>query len=216
MANELYIYDTIGEGLFESGVTDKSVASELKGMDKAQPIAVYINSFGGSVKHGLGIYNQLKTWQAGVNVRVDGLAASIASVIAMAGTEIVMTRGSRMMIHRPWTMAEGTAEDFRQVADQLDTSQEAIEQIYAHRTGLDADKLRAMVDAETWMLGQQAVDMGFATAFANDVEAVACVIPAAMRFKNAPQPAIKPVQRSANKIAAMQRQLDLTRAAFCR
>lgn len=216
MANEIYVYDTIGEGFFEAGVTDKSIAAELKGMDTSKPVNVYINSFGGSVKHGMGIYNQLSRWPGGVSVRIDGLAASIASVIAMAGSEIVMARGARMMVHRPWTMAEGNAADFRALADQLDGCQAAIEEIYAHRTGVDAEQIRAMVDAETWMLGQQAVDMGFATAVDDTVEAVAYKIPAAMGFRNAPQATEPAKQRPANKLAALQRQLDLTKMAFCR
>lgn len=209
--NELYIYDTIGEGLFESGVTDRAVADELKAMDKAEPIHAYINSFGGSVKHGMAIYTLLSQWPAGVRVRVDGLAASIASVIAMAGESIDMARGSRMMIHRPYTIAEGTADDMRKVADVLDMAQGELESIYSHRSGQSADSIRGMLEAETWMTGPQAVEMGFATGVLEEIDAVACAIPKAMGFKHAPQEPVEPTTRWQNSIAAKEQQLRLYR-----
>jgi ATP-dependent Clp protease protease subunit len=125
-------------------------------------ITVRINSPGGDVFAGMSIMNMLKDRDGEVTIIVDGLAASIASVIAMAGDKVIMNTGSMMMIHNAWSFAVGDSQELRKLADQLDKIGESIVSVYATRTGLDADTLKSMLDAETWMTADEAVEMGFA------------------------------------------------------
>lgn len=144
-------------------VTPQKFNDELKALGDVDEISVRINSNGGSVFAGVAIHSMLKRHSAKITVYVDGLAASIASVIAMAGDEIVMPNGSMLMIHNPWTIAMGNAKDFRKMADDLDAICSSMMDIYVARTGIDRDELTALLDAETWMSATQAVEKGFAT-----------------------------------------------------
>src|SRR5690606_35769460 len=123
---------------------------------------VRINSPGGDVFAGVSIMNMLKDREGEVTGIVDGLAASIASVIAMAGDKVIMNTGSMMMIHNAWSMAVGDSNELRKLADQLDKIGDSIIDVYATRTGLSKDELKAMLDAETWMGAEEAVELGFA------------------------------------------------------
>jgi len=161
--NELVIYGDIGESLWGESITDASVKSALDAKPPGD-VTVRINSPGGSVFDGFAIYQLLKQRDGIVTVYVDGLAASAASVIAMAGDEIVMGNTSLMMIHDPWTMSIGDSSDMRQTADLLDKIKGSIIEAYKDVTSLDAEELSTMMAAETWMSASEAVDMGFATA----------------------------------------------------
>ena len=141
-------------------VTPDLFREELK--QHAGDLTVVINSPGGDVFAGLAIYNALVNHNGNVTVRVDGLAASIASVIAMAGDKIVMSPGSMIMIHRPSVCAMGTVDDMEKAKDVLTKIEEGITPIYAKRTGLDEDKIAELLEAETWMLADKAVELGFA------------------------------------------------------
>ena len=123
---------------------------------------VRINSGGGLVFEGVAIYNALARHPAHIVVHIDSIAASIASVIAMAGDEIRISEGSNIMIHKPWSGAWGDAEMLRKEADILDKLESGIIDIYAARTGAKRSDLVAWVGAETWFTGQEAVDAGFA------------------------------------------------------
>lgn len=133
-------------------------------------INVYINSYGGSVFEGTAIYNQLRRHPAHKTVFVDGFACSIASVIAMAGDEIVMPRNTLMMIHNMWLRAVGNAEELRKAADDLDVINAAGRAAYLLKAGdkLDESRLEEMMDAETWLTAAQCIELGLADRFADE------------------------------------------------
>jgi len=153
----VYLFDEISW----FGVSADKFVKELQNIT-AGTIHVRINSPGGSVFDGTAIYNALKQHSARVIIHVDGLAASIASVIVMAGDEVVMGEGSYLMVHEPWSIMIGTADDFRQEADLLDKVGGTISGIYQGKTGKDAQEINDMMAAETWLTADEAVAMGFA------------------------------------------------------
>lgn len=154
---ELYIYDAI----HWFGVDVNDLVDQLQ-RTRAGTLHVRINSPGGDVFDGVAIYNALVRHEARVVVHVDGLAASIASVIAMAGDEIRMHEGSMMMIHDPWMLAIGPAAEMRAAADLLDKVGRSISAIYEKRTGLSRDEVTSLMAAETWMDPEEARENGFA------------------------------------------------------
>ena len=163
---ELTLYGEISSssgGWFSDGteVTPKGFKEELDALGDVNVLNVYVNSPGGDVFAGQAIYSQLKRHKATVNVHIDGLAASIASVIAMAGDTIHMPSNSMMMIHNAWSIAMGNAKDFRKMADDLDKIGLSIQETYLTKaTGLEKDKLVELLDAETWLTAQECMDLG--------------------------------------------------------
>lgn len=155
-AAEVSIYDEIG--FF--GISAKSFLDELKAVGNRR-ITLRINSPGGSVFDGTAIYNRLKDHAPGVDVMIDGLAASIASVIAMAGSKITMAENALLMIHNASGVVMGNAEDMRQLADTLDKIDGTIAATYARRTGKPAGEMAALMDAETWFTAAEAKEAGF-------------------------------------------------------
>lgn len=174
---ELYIYgDVEGERFnwdtyrFEqSDNSAQHFREELAKYPNASEIRIYINSYGGSVFEGTAIYNQLKRHPAHKVVYVDGFACSIASVIAMAGDEVVMPRNTMMMIHNAWLCACGNAAELHKAADDLDTINAAGRQAYLAKAGekLSADKLAELMDAETWLTAEQCIEYGLADRLAD-------------------------------------------------
>lgn len=142
-------------------VTPQAFRDELKQIT-SNNLTVQINSVGGDVWAGIAIHDALKELDAEVTVKVSGLAASIASVVAMAGDKIVMTPGSTMMIHRASMLAMGNADDMQKAIDMLETVEDGIVNIYAERTGQTKEAVKEMMDAETWMSAEKAVELGFA------------------------------------------------------
>lgn len=213
MPNELWIYDVIGFGFFEDGVTGKSVRDELAAFDKKQPINVRINSPGGDVFEAVAIRAQLEQWPAGVNVQVDGLAASAASYIATVGGTVSMAEGSMFMVHDPWTVAIGNAAEMQKAAATLDKIADSLVGAYARKSGKSHDEIRETMRAESWMTADEAIAYGLANDKA-DERAAAFAIPKAFGFKHPPQPAAEPKQRPHNKLAAHRRRLDLIRASI--
>jgi ATP-dependent protease ClpP protease subunit len=161
-AVELLIYDAIGADMWGEGVTAKSVVAALADAGD-KPVVARINSPGGDVFDGMAIYNALRGHAAGVTVRVDGLAASAASVIAMAG-ECTMAQASQMMIHNSWALAIGNKADMRKMADTMDKIDGQMAAVYAAKSGRPAEDMQALMDAETWLTAQEAVDAGLADA----------------------------------------------------
>ncbi|MEC0269067.1 head maturation protease, ClpP-related [Paenibacillus anseongense] len=160
---EISIYGTIGTSWWEESVSAAQFARDLRALGSdVKDITVRINSAGGSVFDGLAIRSTLKSHAANVHVIVDGLAASIASIIAMAGDKITMAAGSMMMIHNPMSSIQmGDASDFREAADFLDKVRDSLVSVYASRTNISEKDLIAMMDAETWMSAEEALDQGF-------------------------------------------------------
>lgn len=163
---ELLIYGPIGPddglGWLFDEVTPKQFREDLDALGEISELKVFINSMGGDVFAGQAIHSILQRHSAKVVVHVDGLAASIASIVAMAGDQIIMPRNAMMMVHNPWTVRAGDAEDFRQWADNLDQIRESMIAAYIGKTGMDRDELLELLDAETWMTAEEAVEMGFA------------------------------------------------------
>jgi len=152
----VYIYDEISWW----GVDAAEFVKNLADVD-ADTIHLRINSPGGSVFDGMSIYNCLKQHKAKVITHIDGLAASISSVIALAGDEVVMGEGSFFMIHSPWSMIAGDSEDLRKEADLLDKVAGTISEIYQNKSGKDADEIDEMMRAETWLTGAEALENKF-------------------------------------------------------
>ena len=169
LSHELLIYDRIGSDYFTGGgITHQSVTDWLAGLEPSNSsITVRINSPGGDVFEGVGIYNALVAWQAGqddrkITVKIDALAASIASVIAMAGDEIVIGGNAMMMIHRASTITMGNAADHLSTASTLESIDQIIVDTYEARTGQKPTDLKGWLDAETYMTAAESVERGFA------------------------------------------------------
>lgn len=155
------VYDDIGEGgWFSEGLTAKAFANQLSGL--SGPLEVHINSGGGDVWDGISIKNAIEAHKGPVTTVVDGIAASIASIIAQAGNERVMMPGSMMMIHEASTIAAGNAADMAKTAEILDDVSANLAGIYARAAGGDADDWRAAMKQETWYSADQAVAAGLA------------------------------------------------------
>ncbi len=160
---ELLLYGEISDSSWWGDeVTPKQFKKDLDALGDISELRVYINSPGGNVFAGQTIYSILKRYQAQVNVYVDGLAASAASVVAMAGDRIIMPRNAMMVIHNPWTVVAGDANELLEVADALDKVRDTMIAVYEERTGLKKDQIVEMLDAETWLTAEEAVEMGFA------------------------------------------------------
>jgi ATP-dependent Clp protease protease subunit len=160
---EIMMYGTIGMDWFGEGITAKSFAKELKSLGDITALDLRINSEGGAVYDARAIYTLLTEHKARVDVHVDGLAASAASFIAMAGDTIAVAESGFFMIHNARMVAAGTAEDFEAAAEFLRTVNRTIADTYMARTGNNADKIKKWMDTETWFTGQEALDAGFAT-----------------------------------------------------
>jgi ATP-dependent Clp endopeptidase proteolytic subunit ClpP len=164
-AADISIYDEIGMW----GVSASAFMRDLKSLGELDEINLSIHSPGGDVLDGWAIYNALKNNKAKVTARVEGLAASMASVILMAADEIEIPENAYVMIHNPWGVAIGDAEELRDTAELLDKLGNGLVKAYTERTGNDEDEIREMMSAETWMDGKEAVERGFADTLLNGV-----------------------------------------------
>lgn len=174
---DIYIYGDV-EGDSHDWWTDEVIESEtsanhfrdeLAKYPNATQINIYINSYGGSVFEGTAIYNQLRRNPAHKTVYIDGFACSVASVIAMAGDEIIMPRNALMMIHNMWMGAVGNAAELRKAADDLDVINAAGRSAYLAKAGdkLPEAKLIEMMDAETWLTAEDCITYGLADRLAD-------------------------------------------------
>lgn len=166
-ARELEIYGTIAEeSWFDDDITPAMFREEL--FAGSGPITVWINSPGGDCIAASQIYTMLMDYKGDVTVKIDGIAASAASVIAMAGTEVLMSPTSLIMVHNPATVAIGDHEDMKKAISMLDEVKESIINAYEIKTGLSRDSLSKLMDAETWMNANKAVELGFADGVLED------------------------------------------------
>ena len=133
-------------------------------------VIIWINSPGGDCVAASQIYSMLMDYQGKITVKIDGIAASAASVVAMAGTEVLMAPTALMMIHNPATVAFGDHTDMKKAIEMLDQVKESIINAYEIKTGLARDKLSKLMDSETWMNANKAIEMGFADALMEDVK----------------------------------------------
>jgi ATP-dependent protease ClpP protease subunit len=165
------MYGIIGEDWFGEGVTLKRVDAALRSIGD-KPVTVYINSPGGDMFEGIAIYNRLLEHSQEVTVKVLGLAASAASVIAMAGAKREVAKTAFLMIHNCWTYFAGNRHAIRELADTMEEFDRAMISLYADTSGQDEAAVEKMLDAETYMNGSNAVEKGFATGLisASEVE----------------------------------------------
>ncbi len=148
------------ESWFDDDVTPKAFREQLN--TGTGDIVIWVNSPGGDCVAASQIYTMLMEYKGRVTVKIDGIAASAASVIAMAGTEVLMAPTSLLMIHNPLTVAIGDSEEMQKAIAMLDEVKESIINAYALKTGLSRLKISNLMDAETWMNAQKAIELGFA------------------------------------------------------
>lgn len=161
MERTLFLNGTIAEeSWFDDDVTPQLFKDEL--LSGSGDITVWINSPGGDCVAAAQIYNMLMDYKGNVTVKIDGIAASAASVIAMAGTKVLVSPVSMMMIHNPMTVAFGNTGEMEKAIAMLDEVKESIINAYEIKTGLSRAKLSHLMDAETWMNANMAVELGFA------------------------------------------------------
>lgn len=173
----LELYGTIAEeSWFDDDITPALFREEL--FSGSGDITVWINSPGGDCIAASQIYSMLMDYKGDVTVKIDGLAASAASVIAMAGTKVLMASTALMMIHNPATFAAGDHEDMKKAIDMLDEVKESIINAYEIKTDLSRTKLSHLMDSETWMNANKAIELGFADGIIEDEKKAESAIPA--------------------------------------
>lgn len=175
MESKTPTYDVGIYGEIGYDIDAKTFLEALKIIPQDAVVNFHVNSVGGTVWDGIAIYNAIKQMPCKKNVFVDGLAASIASVIAMAGDTVHMCIGSMMMIHNAWTFAAGDAEELSKQADALKKVNESLLDIYEESTMLDREQLAELMKAETWLTAAEAVEYGFATTMDEALTAAACL-----------------------------------------
>jgi ATP-dependent protease ClpP protease subunit len=158
------VYEDIGIDWWTGGgITAKTVKQEIDSAGPFNKIAVRINSPGGDAFEGIAIFNVIRAQGKPVEVFVDGIAASAASIIAMAGDTRVMGSGSMLMIHNAWGTCVGYAQDMRKMGDVLDKVSSSVAETYVQRAGLTAEKAKELMDAESWLGASEALELGLAT-----------------------------------------------------
>ena len=170
---DVYLYGFIGNSIWDE-INPKDLIDQLSEI-KSKTIDVHINSEGGSVYGGNAIYNALKNHDAFIRVHIEGLAASMASIIALAGDEVYMAENAIYMIHNPWSWGEGDANDFRKKADQLDQAKQTLLNVYERKSEQDRDVISQMMDDETWMTAEEAKGFGFVDYISDDVDLAASI-----------------------------------------
>ena len=229
---EILLYDDIAD--FDSDqwgfISAKGLINKIKALGNIQNITLRINSNGGNVFQAQAMYNFLKSHPANVTVRIDGIAASAASLVAMAGNKIIMPENSFMMIHNPAGGVMGEADDMREVADILDKIRDMIANVYVARTGQEREKIIELMNAETWMSATEAHELKFCDEVEKAVEITAMAdkdgiifksgfgfarIDESM-FKKMPLNAVKvcPVNKIENKSKEAKNEMDVKPAIF--
>lgn len=188
--SEIWLYDEIGKNWFGDGVTAKEFIAELNAI-KSPKIDMHINSPGGEVFDGAAIYNAIKRHPATVTAYIDGIAASIASVIALAGSKVVMAANALYMMHNPSGFTMGTSEDMRKTADILDKVCDTMCGAYMEKSGKTEEAIKGMLDEETWMDAEEAKAAGFCDEIGDERDMAACAqfVPtmSKMGFKHVPR-----------------------------
>lgn len=181
---EILLFEEIGEGFF-GGISAKTVVDQLSAGKDAETVRVRINSSGGSVFDAFAIYNALKSHAGRIIVHIEGIALSAASMIAMAGDEIVMAANAMFMLHEPKDAVYGTSQEMRSTADLVDKVRANIVDAYVTRAGLDADEVSVLMTGETWFTADEALAAGFVDRVGNS-RAIAAHVDLD-RFQSAPE-----------------------------
>lgn len=186
---ELYLYGEISDvSWWGDEVSPKQFAEDLSALGNVDSLDVFIFSPGGDVFAGFAIYSILNRFGGEVRVHIDGLAASAATVVAMAGDTIDIPENATFMIHNAWTLTAGNKYDLADMIKQLEMIDDQIAGVYAAKTGKDLDEIKTLMDAETWMTGAEAVENGFADEIIENNTKVAAKLDLAVfeRYKHAP------------------------------
>jgi len=194
---EIRIYDEIGFW----GTDAKTFIAQLDAAAaSAAEVIVAVNSPGGDVFDAFAIYNALRRYAGKVTARVDGVAASAAGLVVMAGDQVVMPENAMLMIHNPWTIALGSAADLRSTADMMDKARDGILAAYRRKSGQSDEDLTAMMDAETWLTALEAQSLGFCDVIEEPVRLAASTNAAGLlaRFRNPPEPVQALVEAEGN------------------
>lgn len=183
---EIYIYGEITDfKWWDEDVTPTSIKEELDTLKDVDSIKLYVNSPGGGVFAGVAIFSALKRLNKPITAYIDGVAASIASLIVLAADKVVIPTNGAFIIHNVWSYMCGNAKEFREVADKLDIMTETVLIAeYAKKTGIDKAKIQEMLDAETWIYGEEAVELGFADELAEEQKIAACYTGNNISFNN--------------------------------
>lgn len=190
---ELTLYGEIASSTWWGDeTTPKQFKEDLDALGDIETLNVYVNSPGGDVFAGQTIYSILKRCDAQVNVYVDGLAASIASLITMAGDTVIMSENAMMMVHNPWTIVAGEASELRKMADTLDKVRDSMVVAYESRSALTAEEIVELLDAETWLSAAECEEYGFCDEIEDAKEVAACIDERYFeRYRNAPKELLK-------------------------
>lgn len=184
---DIFLYDVIGDAYWGDGAaTAKGLRDELAKVAADEPVTLRINSPGGDVMEAVAMVELLAKHAGPVDAKIDGLAASAASFLAATIGKVSIAEGGLYMIHNPWSIAVGEAEDFRREANVLDKVRDNLVAQYVRRSGkLSAEEVRSAMDAETWYTAPEALEAGFVDEVSGGAKAM--VIPAKMGFRNAPK-----------------------------
>ena len=168
---DILLYGAVGDDFWEDSVSAKSFSDELKVLpESVKKINLRINSPGGSVFDGVTIYERLRQHKAKVTVHVDGMAASIASIIALAGDEVIIGEGAFFMVHAPMSGVMGNAREMEDMIEVLDKIEAQMTGIYSRKTGLSSAEISRMLMKDTWLNAEEAVEMGFADRISDNDE----------------------------------------------
>lgn len=201
----IYLYEEIGDGWF-GGITAQSFADSLKSLGNIDALDIYINSPGGAVFDGIAIFNQIKRFGGEKKAHIDGIAASIASIIPLACDQVNIAPNGMYMIHDPWTMAIGTSADLRKAADSMDKVRDILLDTYVAKTKGDRKKIDEQMADETWMTAEEAVSQGFCDRMTEDeaVKAKDMTFTMLAKFRKAPQN----LRQQSHSVAAMLAKVD--------
>lgn len=215
---DLYLYIEIASwGAGYAAHSAQSFKQELDSLGEIEALNIYINSPGGDVFEGTTISNMLKRKKCTKNVHVDGLAASIASVIAMAGDNIIMPSNSMMMIHNAWTYTAGNSNDLRKLADDLDKINASIRQAYLDKAGdkLNEETITSLMDNETWLTAQECFDYGLCDVVGEDKSIAAKFdLNLLNKFKNIPVNYVLGQAEAKNNIQEEKKNLENEKKAI--
>ncbi|MEZ7743711.1 Clp protease ClpP [Gemella sanguinis] len=191
---EIFIYSDIGYDWWEDKSTAQLFAEELKNLGDISSIDLHINSNGGDVFDGQAIHSLIKNHKGFVTAYIDGLAASIATVIAMGADKVIMPKNAMMMIHNAWTGLYGNANDLRKMADDLDHINDTIVNTYLAKVKDKTDEatIRELMDKESWLNAEECLSLGLCDEVSEPVKMAACLTKEqAHKFKNVPKELIK-------------------------
>lgn len=208
---DLYFYGDIVDSWWGAWDDADQYPDSIKNfldLAKGKDINIYVNSGGGSVFSGMAIYNMLKRHNGYKTVYIDGLAGSIASVIALAGDKVVMPSNAYMMVHKPWCGLNGNATELRDMADTLDKIEEGILNVYKENLadGIDIETIKDLVSAETWLTGEEASKY-FNIEVQNSIKAVACVSDYFEKYNKVPENINKDIEEPKDSIEELKRRI---------